>query len=140
YERPPLSKEYLAGTTELADFTVHERSWYEENSVELRLGVTVTAVDTAAKTVSLAGGEQLAYSALVLATGSRAATPPIPGAASDGVYRLRTVDDAQRLIAALGEGSRLAIVGGGWIGLEVAAGARGRGAEVGGVAAAPQPL
>jgi len=140
YERPPLSKEYLAGKKELADFTVHERSWYEEKSVELRLGTVVTAVDTAAKTVTLAGGEQLAYSALVLATGSRAATPPIPGAGSDGVYTLRTVDDAQRLIAALGEGSRLAIVGGGWIGLEVAAGARGRGAEVAVVEAAPQPL
>lgn len=140
YERPPLSKEYFAGEQTQQDFTVHERSWYSANEIDLRLGVTATAIDTAARTVSLSDGTDVGYSSLVLATGSASARPPIEGSDADGVHYLRTVDDADSLIAALGEGSRLAVIGAGWIGLEIAAGARGRGAEVTVVEASDQPL
>ena len=140
YERPPLSKEFLKGAKEQSDFTVHTRDWYTENNVDLRLGTTVTAVDTTARSVTLADGEQLGYDSLVLATGSRSRHPDLPGADADGVFYLRTVDDSRHLIEALGEGVKLAIVGGGWIGLEVAAGARGRGADVTVVHRDAQPL
>jgi len=140
YERPPLSKEYLAGSQGLDDFTVHQRSWYTDNSVDLRTEVNATAVDTARRSVTLSDGAAVGYSSLVLATGSRSARPPIDGADAEGVLYLRTFDEARALSDAIGSGTRLAVIGGGWIGLEVAAGARGRGAEVTVVEAAGQPL
>ncbi len=140
YERPPLSKEYLAGTQSLDDFTVHQRPWYSDNNVDLRLGVSATAVDIAQRSVVCSDGSAVGYSSLVLATGSRSARPPIDGADAEGVLYLRTVDEARVLSDAIGADTRLAVIGGGWIGLEVAAGARGRGAEVTVVEAADQPL
>ncbi|NLG45598.1 FAD-dependent oxidoreductase [Gordonia sp. (in: high G+C Gram-positive bacteria)] len=140
YERPPLSKEFLAGAKALPDFTVHDQNWYRDNDIDLRLHTRATTVDTAAKAVALDDGTSLTYSSLVLATGSSSVHPPIDGADADGVFYLRTVDEASALVDVLGEGKRLAVIGGGWIGLEVAAGARGRGAEVTVVEAASQPL
>lgn len=140
YERPPLSKEFLAGSQAQEDFTVHGRSWYTDNDVELRTGVTVGEIDTSQNAAMLSDGSTVSYSSLVLATGSRPARPPIEGADASGVHYLRTVDDAESLVAELTEGTRLAVVGAGWIGLEVAAAARGRGAEVTVVEAADKPL
>ena len=124
YERPPLSKEYLAGKKTLDEFTVDASAWYRDHHVELRLGTTVSAVDPKAHTVTLPDESTVHYDKLLLATGSEPRRPPIPGADADGVHYLRTIDDADALNSVLAEGSSLAIVGGGWIGLEVAAGAR----------------
>ncbi|HKH52722.1 MAG TPA: NAD(P)/FAD-dependent oxidoreductase, partial [Mycobacterium sp.] len=140
YERPPLSKEYLAGEKEFGDFTVASSAWYRDHHVELQLGTEVSAVDPAAHTVSLPDGSTVRYDKLLLATGSRPRRPPIPGADADGVHYLRTVDSADALNSILTEGSSLAVVGGGWIGLEVAAGARERGVNVTVVEMAKLPL
>jgi len=140
YERPPLSKEYLAGKKELGDFTVAPSAWYRDHHVELQLGTEVSAIDPRAHTVSLPDGSAVRYDKLLLATGSQPRRPPIPGADAEGVHFLRTVDDADALNSALTEGSSLAVVGGGWIGLEVAAGARDRGVNVTVVEMAELPL
>jgi 3-phenylpropionate/trans-cinnamate dioxygenase ferredoxin reductase component len=140
YERPPLSKEFLADKKKLADFTVAAGPWYRDHHVDVRLGTTVTGVDPAGHTVTLPDGETLGYDKLLLATGSRSRRPKIPGSDADGVHFLRTVQDAEALKSVLGDGSSLAVVGAGWIGLEVAAGARGRGADVTVVETAKLPL
>ncbi|TGB36215.1 NAD(P)/FAD-dependent oxidoreductase [Mycolicibacterium peregrinum] len=140
YERPPLSKEYLAGKKKLDDFTADPAAWYRDHNVELRLGTEVSAVNTAEHTLALPDGTTVGYDKLLLATGSASRRPPIPGADAAGVHYLRTIDDAAALSAALTPGSSLAIVGAGWIGLEVAAGARGRDVNVTVVEAAHLPL
>ena len=140
YERPPLSKEFLAGKKGLSEFTVDPSSWYRDHDVDLRLGTTVTAVDPGAHTVTLPDDSKVTYHKLVLATGSSSKRPPLPGADADGVHYLRTVDDAEALNAKLTDGARLAVVGAGWIGLEVAAGARDRGVAVTVVETARLPL
>jgi 3-phenylpropionate/trans-cinnamate dioxygenase ferredoxin reductase component len=140
YERPPLSKEYLAGKKKLDDFTVDPASWYRDHNVELRLGTEVTAVNAAEHTLALPDGTTVGYDKLLLATGSSSRRPPIPGSDAAGVHYLRTIDDAAALSAALTAGSTLAVVGAGWIGLEVAAGARGRDVNVTVVESAHLPL
>jgi 3-phenylpropionate/trans-cinnamate dioxygenase ferredoxin reductase component len=140
YERPPLSKEYLAGKKALADFTVDTEEWYREHDVELHLGTTVTDLDTADHTVEYGDGKLEHYDKLLLATGSSSRRPPIPGSDAQGVHYLRTVDDATELLASLTDGARLAVVGAGWIGLEVAASARERGVAVTVVETAELPL
>ena len=130
YERPPLSKEYLAGKKTLSDFTVHNSDWYHDHDVDLRLATRVTALDPAAHTVGLPDGTTVHYDKLLLATGSASKRPPIPGSDAAGVHYLRTYDDAVALNSVLAEGSSLAVVGAGWIGLEVAAAARQRGVDV----------
>lgn len=140
YERPPLSKEYLAGKKKLDDFTVDPAAWYRDHNVDLRLGTEVTAVNAAAHTLSLPDGTTVGYDKLLLATGSASRRPPIPGSDAAGVHYLRTIDDAATLSAALNPGATLAIVGAGWIGMEVAAGARGRDVNVTVVEAAHLPL
>jgi len=140
YERPPLSKEFMAGKKTVEEFTVQPKSWYAEHDVDLRLGTEVTTIDRTAHMVAFNSGDHEHYDKLLLATGSRARTVPIPGSDANGVYYLRTVDDATELLAQLSEGRRLAIVGAGWIGLEVAASARGLGADVTVVESAALPL
>ncbi|MCW2662343.1 MAG: Rhodocoxin reductase [Mycobacterium sp.] len=140
YERPPLSKEYLAGKKSLADFTVQNSDWYRDNHVDLRLDARVSSLDAARHTVGLPDGSTVAYNKLMLATGSASRRPPIPGADADRVHYLRTYGDAVALNSVLTEGSSLAVVGAGWIGLEVAAGARQRGVDVTVVETARQPL
>ena len=140
YERPPLSKEFMAGKKTLEEFTVQPKSWYAEHDIDLRLGTEVTTLDRTAHMVAFNDGDHEHYDKLLLATGSRSRKPPIPGSDADGVYFLRTVDDATELLAQLGNGRRLAIVGGGWIGLEVAASARGLGTDVTVVESAALPL
>jgi 3-phenylpropionate/trans-cinnamate dioxygenase ferredoxin reductase subunit len=133
YERPPLSKEYLAGKKNLGDFTTATSSWYRDHHIELQLGTEVMAIDPGAHTVSLPDGSTVHY-------GSQSRRPPIPGADAANVHYLRTFDDAATLNSSLVEGSSLAVVGAGWIGLEVAAGARDRGVAVTVVEAAEVPL
>ncbi|MDT5210017.1 MAG: 3-phenylpropionate/trans-cinnamate dioxygenase ferredoxin reductase component, partial [Mycobacterium sp.] len=140
YERPPLSKEYLAGKKLLGDFTTFSSAWYRDHHIDLRLGTKVSAIDPKGHTVTLPDGSAVRYDKLTLATGSHPRRPPIPGADADGVHYLRTVDDADALNSALAETSSLAVVGGGWIGLEVAAGARDRGIDVTVVEMAELPL
>jgi 3-phenylpropionate/trans-cinnamate dioxygenase ferredoxin reductase component len=131
YERPALSKGYLQGAAE-APF-VHPAEWYAEQDVDLRLGTRVTALDPAAHEVETADGDRLRYAKLLLTTGSSVRR------LADAVT-LRTLDDSDRLRAALRPGARVVIVGAGWIGLEVAAAARVAGAEVTVLEQAPAPL
>lgn len=140
YERPPLSKEYLAGKKSLTDFTVQNSDWYRDNNVDLRLNTRVDSVDAAGHTVALPDGTTVGYDKLLLATGSASRRPPIPGSDARGVHYLRTYEDAAALNDVLAEGGSLAVVGAGWIGLEVAAGARQRGVKVTVVETAKQPL
>ena len=131
YERPPLSKDYLQGNSEPADFTVKDEAWYREHEVQVQLGTTATGIDRDARKLQLSDGASLDYGHLVLATGSRANPgKDIPGAQLPGVHVLRTVDDAQALRRTLLEGTRIAIIGSGWIGMEAAASARQQRAEV----------
>jgi 3-phenylpropionate/trans-cinnamate dioxygenase ferredoxin reductase component len=140
YERPPLSKEFLAGKKSLDDFTVHDSAWYRENEIDLRLNARVLSVDRAAHTVELPDNTRVEYDKLLLATGSRSRRLPIPGSDAAGVHYLRTFEDASALNSALAEGSSLAVVGAGWIGLEVAASARQRDVNVTVVETAKLPL
>jgi 3-phenylpropionate/trans-cinnamate dioxygenase ferredoxin reductase component len=140
YERPPLSKEFLAGKKSLTDFTVHDSDWYRENKIELRTDNEAVSIDPSAHTVKLADGTSVGYDKLLLATGSRSRWLSIPGADSTGVHYLRKYDDAVNLDTTLKEGTSLAIVGAGWIGLEVAASARQRGVDVTVVETAKVPL
>jgi 3-phenylpropionate/trans-cinnamate dioxygenase ferredoxin reductase component len=140
YERPPLSKDYLAGKKSLSDFTVHDSEWYRENKIDLRTDTEAVAIDPAAHTVTLSDDTTVGYDKLLLATGSRPRWLSIPGADSTGVHYLRKFDDASNLNTALKEGTSLAIVGAGWIGLEVAASARERGVTVTVVETAKVPL
>src|SRR6185312_5282670 len=140
YERPPLSKEFLAGKKSLEDFTVHDAGWYSDSNVDLRLGTAVAEIDRGARNVRLSDDSTQRYDKLLLATGSRSKRPPIPGSDAAGVHYLRTLEDAVELNSALREGSSLAIVGAGWIGLEVAASARSKGVDVTVVETARLPL
>ncbi|MBI2260249.1 MAG: FAD-dependent oxidoreductase [Caulobacterales bacterium] len=129
YQRPPLSKAWLKGETDLEGLLLRPESFYAEHDIELRTGVTATAVDPAAKTVSFADGTVEPYDALILATGSTARKLALPGADRPDLLELRTLADAEKLKAALAPGRRLAVVGGGYVGLEAAASARALGAE-----------
>jgi 3-phenylpropionate/trans-cinnamate dioxygenase ferredoxin reductase subunit len=123
YERPPLSKAYLTGERAAADFTFCTPATLADAAIEFRPGCTVAAIDRAGKTVGLAGGERIAYAKLLLATGrAPRRLPPAIGAA-EGLLYLRDLSDADRLRQNLRPGARVAIVGGGFIGLEVAASA-----------------
>ncbi|MGW5223696.1 NAD(P)/FAD-dependent oxidoreductase [Nocardia niigatensis] len=130
YERPPLSKEHLLGKQALSDFTVDPAQWYRDHHVEVMLGTTVTALDRSTKTIALPDGTTLPYDKLALATGSRPRTLPLLGADAEGVHVLRTIEESDALIAMFGSARRLAVIGAGWIGLEVTAAARAAGVEV----------
>ena len=129
YQRPPLSKAWLKGEASLEDLLLRPESFYAEQGIELRMGVVATAIDRAAKTVRFEDGTVESYDALILATGSTARKLPLPGADRPDLLELRTLADAGRLKAAIGPGRRLAVVGGGYVGLEAAASARALGAE-----------
>jgi NADPH-dependent 2,4-dienoyl-CoA reductase/sulfur reductase-like enzyme len=138
YERPPLSKEYLTGKSSFDDAVVHPASWYAEHDVELRWGVEVVAVDPGNAQVELADESRIGYGALVLATGSEPRRLPIPGAGS--ALTLRTRADSDAIRSTFGSGKRLVIIGGGWIGLEVASAARAADTDVTILEAAELPL
>jgi 3-phenylpropionate/trans-cinnamate dioxygenase ferredoxin reductase subunit len=127
YHRPPLSKSLLRGELEQP---LQHRSFYREQRIELRTATRVAAVNPPAREVQLNDGESLSYDVLVLATGARARRLQIAGAGLERVYELRTLAHARVLHDVLTPGRRLAVVGGGWIGLEVAASARDAGVDV----------
>lgn len=129
YQRPPLSKAWLKGEADADSLALKDPAWYADNGCDLKLGVRATGLNRGDKTVTLSTGETVSYDILVFATGARARKLPIPGADLKGVLELRTAADAEALKAALGEGRRLAIIGGGYVGLEVAASARALGAH-----------
>jgi 3-phenylpropionate/trans-cinnamate dioxygenase ferredoxin reductase subunit len=138
YDRPPLSKEVLAGAA--SDDTVAFRppEWYRDNEVELLLDARAVGLDPRAHRVRLASGEQLDYDSLLIATGG--APRPVRFLEHENVHTLRTLEDTRRLRTELRPGARLAIVGAGFIGQEVAATARGLGAQVTLIEALPAPL
>jgi 3-phenylpropionate/trans-cinnamate dioxygenase ferredoxin reductase subunit len=130
YQRPPLSKAWLKGEAGEEDLQLRPESFYADNHIAVLRGASATAIDRAAKSITLSSAESLDYDILIIATGARARPLPIPGADLDGVLALRTAADAEALKAKLGPGKRLVVVGGGYVGLEVAASARALGAEV----------
>ncbi|GAA2388556.1 FAD-dependent oxidoreductase [Streptomyces glaucosporus] len=134
YERPPLSKGYLAGTTGRADVLLHEPAWYTRAEIELHLGQPAVRLDREAGTVELGDGTRIHYDALLLATGAEPRRLDVPGTGLAGVHHLRRLAHAERLrgaLAGLGrDNGHLVVAGAGWIGLEVAAAARTYGAEV----------
>lgn len=140
YERPPLSKAWLKGETDAAKLALKPASFYPEAAIDLRLNRTVTAIDRVAKTVALDDGSRVSYDILVIATGARARRIPLPGLDLGNVLELRNAADADRLKAALTPGARLAVIGGGYIGLEAAASARGLGCETTVIEAQPRVL
>jgi len=130
YERPPLSKAFLMGQLPAERLSLRPERFYAERGIRLRLGVRVTAIDRVAQTVTLNDQDPVAYDALVLATGAEPRRLDLPGAGGPGVCVLRSRADATALQAALTPGIRLAVIGGGYIGLEVAAAAQAMGADV----------
>ena len=129
YQRPPLSKAWLKGDADADSLSLKPADWYAENNVMLRLGGVAERINRSDKTLTLASGEVIPYDFLVLATGARARELPIPGADLAGVLALRTAADAELLKNALGPDKRLAVVGGGYVGLEAAASARALGSH-----------
>jgi 3-phenylpropionate/trans-cinnamate dioxygenase ferredoxin reductase subunit len=130
YQRPPLSKAYLAGELEIERLFFKPEKFWPEHDIETMLGVHVDSIDAAAKTLALSNGDSVSYDKLVLATGSRVRELPIPGNQLEGVHYLRNIADVKKLQPAFKEGARLVIVGGGYIGLEVAAVGRKKGLDV----------
>ena len=139
YERPPLSKDLLLGNATEDDPLVHEAGWYDEHDVDLRLDSRVTSLDLAAREVH-AGGATHGYDHLLLATGSRPRRLATADESGAPVAYLRTLEDALALKDRLTAGSRIGIIGAGWIGLEVAAAARNVDAEVTVLETLDQPL
>lgn len=130
YQRPPLSKKFLAGEQTLERGLIKSQAFYEQSRIELRLGARVETLDCARGTLALADGSSLGFEALLLCTGSEPRRLPVPGADLDGVFYLRTADEVAAIRARCQPGTRLVVIGGGYIGLEVAATCRKLGLEV----------
>jgi len=140
YARPPMSKEFLRGERVFEQALLRPADEYERLGIELRNLAVAVAIDPAAREVRLAGGEALPYDRLILATGSRNRPPGVPGEELAGVLDLRTVEDAERIRRQAHPGSRVVIVGMGFIGSEVAASLRSLGLEVTAVLTGGGPL
>ncbi|HET9102565.1 MAG TPA: FAD-dependent oxidoreductase [Solirubrobacteraceae bacterium] len=130
YERPPLSKDYLRGESEREKTRVQPEAFYREHQIELRTETTVTAIDPGAGRVTLEGSGELQFDRLLLTTGSEPRRLQIPGAELEDVHYLRTLADCEGLRERIETGGRLAVIGAGWIGSEVAASARQKGCAV----------
>jgi 3-phenylpropionate/trans-cinnamate dioxygenase ferredoxin reductase subunit len=130
YQRPPLSKGWLKGDVDADGLLLRPRGWYADSNIALRTSTRVIRVDRASKSVTLSTDEVLTYDTLVLATGARARRLSLPGSDLKGFLELRTIEDAEAIKAWFKPGFRLAIVGGGYVGLEVAASARNLGVDV----------
>lgn len=124
YQRPPLSKGLLLGKMDRARLLFRQPAFYATQGIDLLLGETVTALDPAARSVTTASGQPIPYDTLVLATGTRVRPLPVPGTELDGVVYLRTLDESEGLARRIGQASRVVVIGGGFIGLEVAAAVR----------------
>jgi 3-phenylpropionate/trans-cinnamate dioxygenase ferredoxin reductase subunit len=144
YHRPPLSKAWLAGEIDAAQLTLRAPEALARKNITLHIGVKVSSIDTASRTVTLSDGSTLAYDGLALATGSTPRKLTVHGADADGVLALRTRDDASAIVRHLQscaeKGLPVVVIGGGFIGLEVAATARKRGLAVTVLEAAPRLL
>ena len=140
YQRPPLSKSYLAGDSGLDELWLRPQSFYEKEQIELVTGETVSAIDRPGGLLRLASGGEIACDRIVLATGARFRPLAAPGAELDGVLPLRTLADADRLRARLAEVREIVVVGAGFIGLEFAAVARAAGVGVHIVEVTRQPM
>lgn len=140
YQRPPLSKAWLKGEADLEALLLRPLSFYQEQGIAFRPSTVAVSVDPEAKTVAFHDGSSEPYDVLVLATGSTARKLPVPGGDHPDLLELRTLKDAERLKAVLGPGKRLAVVGGGYVGLEAAASARALGAEAVVIERAPRVL
>lgn len=140
YERPPLSKEYLRGEKDFEAAAVRAEDFYAAHAIELRTSTRARVVDVGASEVLVDSGERIAYDRLLLATGAEPRRLDVAGADLPGVHRLRTLSDADRIRQAITPGTRVVVVGAGWIGAEVAASARQLGAEVAMVEMASVPL
>jgi 3-phenylpropionate/trans-cinnamate dioxygenase ferredoxin reductase component len=130
YQRPPLSKEYLAGKIGLDLLLMQPEAFYRDHRIEFRAGTRVVAIDRAARRVELAAGGHLSYGHLVLATGARNRVPPLPGIERDGVCYLRSLAETDLLRERLAAAERIVVIGAGFIGLEFAAVARAQGKHV----------
>jgi anthranilate 1,2-dioxygenase ferredoxin reductase component len=139
YDRPPLSKAFITDGIAPASLYLKPLSFYAEQKIELKLGRAAVAIDRGAKRVALAGGDHLAYDKLLLATGCGSRRLP-PSLAPSGVHYLRSLEDAARIRAALAPGASLVLIGGGFIGLELAASATKLGVEVTVLEAMPRLL
>jgi 3-phenylpropionate/trans-cinnamate dioxygenase ferredoxin reductase subunit len=139
YERPPLSKAVLRGEADPASTRVHPDGFYDDHDIEL-VTDRVVGIDSSSRRFALSDGDTLAFDAAILATGAEPRRLAVPGAALDGVRYLRSVDDSNRLREAIASASRVAVIGAGWIGSEVAASARQMGADVVLIAPTPVPL
>ncbi|QXJ25099.1 FAD-dependent oxidoreductase [Actinomadura graeca] len=141
YERPPLSKGFLLDKEQREKAHVHEADWYDKHEVDLRLGVSVAAIDRAAHQVRLSTKEPIGYDKLLLATGASPRQLEVPGSRLQGIHYLRTMADSAALKQALAPGGRRVVVAGaGWIGLETAAAARSYGNDVTVIEPEPAPL
>jgi NADPH-dependent 2,4-dienoyl-CoA reductase/sulfur reductase-like enzyme len=130
YQRPPLSKDYLQGESGEDDLPMEDSGFYREQGIEVRLGTPARSLDRAARTLTLEGGETLAYRCCVLATGAAAAPLPVPGAGHPGIRLLRSRRDAAALRQAAGQARSAVVVGSGFIGCEAAASLAIRGLDV----------
>lgn len=130
YQRPPLSKAYLKGELDEDRLYFRPASYYDENNIDLRLGARAETIDRGAREVRLSDGAMITYDRLVIATGSRPRTIPLPGADLKGVMTLRGVDDAKALRDAAAGAASAAVIGGGYIGLEAASALRAMGLSV----------
>ena len=140
YQRPPLSKAWLTGEADAESLALRPLAFYNDADIELKLGLSVMKIDPVAHLATFSDGDTMHYAHLILATGSRARRIPLPGIEQANVLELRTAADADKLKAVLEPGRRLAVVGGGYIGLEAAASARAIGAEVTIIELAPRVL
>jgi 3-phenylpropionate/trans-cinnamate dioxygenase ferredoxin reductase component len=129
YERPPLSKDYLRGEAEGKPY-VHDRAFYEENSIELFRSTRVTGLDTGLQELMLEGDRRLGYDRLLVATGAVPRRLDVKGSDLEGIHYLRTLADSERIGERIEAGKRLVVIGSGWIGAEIAASARQQGSEV----------
>lgn len=130
YQRPPLSKKFLSGEMAAERLLFRHRGFYDEHTVELKLGVRATRIDAAARRVALSSGEEIDYDRLLLCVGALPRRMSCPGSDLAGVHYLRNVDDAAAIATGLKPGARVIVVGGGYIGLEIAATAREMGCGV----------
>lgn len=130
YQRPPLSKKFLSEHRAPDVLFLRPEKFWRDQDVTFELGMRVAAVDPPRRRVTLTNGREIEYGTLVFATGTSARMPPIPGLAEAGVHVVRRIEDVARLRPALDDARRVVIIGGGYIGLEVAAVVRGEGRDV----------
>ncbi|MCG8441352.1 MAG: FAD-dependent oxidoreductase [Caulobacterales bacterium] len=140
YQRPPLSKKFLSGELPQERLLLRPADFYDAQTVERRLGVRAARIDRARKTIALSDGGEVGYGKVILATGARVRRLPCPGGDLDGVFYLRSIADVDAIRPRFTAGARIAIVGAGYIGLEVAAVAASRGLAVTVLEAAPRVM